>query len=164
MDVIVVLLAGLLLGAAGWGVRRAQLARLPLEIGGLLLQEELLGHRVLRLRVRLGLGRPVRGYRVRAVWTPLEGGQVPLVVDDPGGARIGAWTVTLRADEVHGGGLHVEVEADGEGRTWRAERSWAVDGAQLGRFQPPVLAGRGGVALVGVGWDEAQVGVLPEPR
>jgi hypothetical protein len=39
-----------------------------------------------------------------------------------------------------------------------------VDGALLGRFQPPVLAGRGGVALVGVGWDEAQVGVLPEPR
>lgn len=150
------LMAGLLLGAGGWGAWRLREGRLPLEIGAPLLRGELLGHPVLRLRVRLGRGRPVTAYRVAATWVGLDGVHTALEVDDPGGRRIGPWTVTVRADGLEGGEVWVRVEADSAGRSWQAERSWAVDAAREGRFLPPVEGQAGGIRLVGVGWDRAE--------
>ncbi|HMV70099.1 MAG TPA: hypothetical protein PKA64_24880 [Myxococcota bacterium] len=149
----IVLVVGLALAALAWAVWRAYERRMPLQIGATLLSGELLGHPILRLRVRLGRGRAVDAYRVEATWVARDGAARALTVDDPAGRRIGPWTVTLRADDLGAGELRVRVAADSGGRTWSAERAWDAGAVRPGQFLS-LLEGPD-ARLRGPGWDEA---------
>lgn len=133
-------------GAVAWAAQaRAKALSLPLEIAPVALSGRVDGQPMYRFRVRLGNGRALRSAQARVTWRPTDGEPAPLVIVEPSGPRVGAWTV-LAFDPLHRcdgpGTFTVEVTAQEGARTWTSQATYAHDVVRPGRFEAGVAAGR----------------------
>ncbi len=141
------------LGARRWDASR------PLELGAVLVVQEVGPGPALRVRARLGSGRRVDRCEVEATWVGTDGA-CPLRRDDPAGRTVGPWTITLRADSGApvDGRLDLKVTAWEGARSWTAERSFDVSQAVPGAFAPLVEVHSGRISFVRA-WSTASRGI-----